>query len=307
MKIPSLGSLSLGEDVSPQHEITPSVDATIEAFDVPQNRSYGPQVRNWNSPGLYEVVHPSPPCELSWLFEQLVIVNNEEACLNLINFMTSSNSTRILGFVNAHALNCVWTNVSARLAFSGIDIILRDGVGIKMFLTLFGIPAGQNMNGTDFIPKLLAACKSKKIVLFGAQTTSLERAANQMRSEGLNIQHTLDGFQSIDQYIKAASDLTPEVIILAMGMPKQEMIAVRLKQTLPHGCLIINGGAILDFISKRVSRAPHFMRRLGLEWMFRLLIEPRRLFMRYVIGNPLFMARIIALRWHVITHPLRIR
>ena len=56
-------------------------------------------------------------------------------------------------------------------------------------------------------------------------------------------------------------------------------------------CLIVCGGAILDFLGGKVSRAPLWLRRLGGEWIFRLMREPKRLFMRYVVGNPLFLLR----------------
>jgi len=60
-------------------------------------------------------------------------------------------------------------------------------------------------------------------------------------------------------------------------------------------CLIVCGGAIIDFLGGKMPRAPRWMRRAGLEWAFRLGLEPRRLFRRYVIGNPVFLARTLSL------------
>jgi exopolysaccharide biosynthesis WecB/TagA/CpsF family protein len=78
-----------------------------------------------------------------------------------------------------------------------------------------------------------------------------------------------------------------------MGMPKQEIVAARLAASgVP--CLIVCGGAILDFLGGKVSRAPQWVRGLGCEWVFRLLSEPKRLFSRYVVGNPLFILRTLA-------------
>jgi exopolysaccharide biosynthesis WecB/TagA/CpsF family protein len=75
-----------------------------------------------------------------------------------------------------------------------------------------------------------------------------------------------------------------------MGMPKQEAVAARLAASgVP--CLIVCGGAILDFLGGKVHRAPRWMRRLGCEWVFRLMSEPKRLFTRYVLGNPMFLLR----------------
>jgi exopolysaccharide biosynthesis WecB/TagA/CpsF family protein len=74
-------------------------------------------------------------------------------------------------------------------------------------------------------------------------------------------------------------------------MPRQEEVAVLLRAALGYPCLIVCGGAIIDFIGNKTSRAPAWMRRTGLEWAWRLALEPKRLFKRYVLGNPLFLAR----------------
>jgi exopolysaccharide biosynthesis WecB/TagA/CpsF family protein len=76
-----------------------------------------------------------------------------------------------------------------------------------------------------------------------------------------------------------------------MGMPKQELLSATIARELPGPMLIVNGGAILDFLAHRVPRAPRVMRNLGLEWLFRLLIEPTRLWRRYLIGNLVFLWR----------------
>jgi len=99
-----------------------------------------------------------------------------------------------------------------------------------------------------------------------------------------------DGFAEVHTYLELARDLQPELIVLGMGMPKQELVASQLAASgVP--CVIVCGGAILDFLGGKVARAPQWMRRLGGEWIFRLMKEPKRLFMRYVVGNPIFIWR----------------
>jgi exopolysaccharide biosynthesis WecB/TagA/CpsF family protein len=78
-------------------------------------------------------------------------------------------------------------------------------------------------------------------------------------------------------------------------MPRQEQVAVLLRAALGYPCLIVCGGAILDFLGGKTSRAPVWLRRTGLEWAYRLALEPRRLFSRYVLGNPLFVSRALML------------
>jgi len=103
---------------------------------------------------------------------------------------------------------------------------------------------------------------------------------------------TLDGFKAEADYLaclekrKLAGAF--HLIILAMGMPKQELLANRIRTDFNQAGLVLCGGAIIDFQAGRVKRAPSWIRKLSLEWAYRLLLEPRRLFKRYVIGIPLF-------------------
>ena len=99
----------------------------------------------------------------------------------------------------------------------------------------------------------------------------------------------------VTDYIKLAAKHRPSLIVLGMGMPRQEQVAIALRASLGYSCLIVCGGAIIDFLGGKVQRAPTWMRRTGLEWVYRLALEPRRLFRRYVIGNPVFLARALAM------------
>ena len=90
--------------------------------------------------------------------------------------------------------------------------------------------------------------------------------------------------------------MQPDLIVLGMGMPKQERVAHLLRSQLDHPCLIVCGGAIIDFMGGRVSRAPLWMRQLGIEWIYRFLHKPVRMFRRYVVGNPQFLWR----SWHFV-------
>ena len=80
----------------------------------------------------------------------------------------------------------------------------------------------------------------------------------------------------------------PEILILGMGMPKQEYFSAFLQHNYEKPLVVVNGGAIFDFIANRFTRAPSIFRKLNLEWLYRLMNEPIRLFNRYAIGIPKF-------------------
>lgn len=203
----------------------------------------------------------------------------------------------VLAFANAHAMNSVAVSRSFFQALGGADMVLRDGSGMATLFKLLRMPPGLNLNGTDLIPKLLAQFDGRGIALFGTQQPYLERAlqllARQLAPQSRCISE--NGFLPEAAYVALAVEHRPALIVLGMGMPRQEEVAIALRAALAYPCLIICGGAILDFLGGKTPRAPVWMRRVGLEWLFRLGLEPRRLFARYVIGNPLFLSRALRL------------
>ena len=90
---------------------------------------------------------------------------------------------------------------------------------------------------------------------------------------------------------KSIEALKPDLVLVALGVPKQEMWINEHLQDFPD-CVAIGVGGLLDFVSERIPRAPMWMRKLNIEWCYRLYNEPIRLFRRYIIGNPLFIARV---------------
>jgi exopolysaccharide biosynthesis WecB/TagA/CpsF family protein len=225
----------------------------------------------------------------------LRIIAREPQCEALIEECLALPRSTVLSFLNAHALNVSWISQSARNAFQQSDVLLLDGSGMALLMRFLGTSPGMNMNGTDLIPRILAKAGGRKVAIYGTTEPYLGRAAAALRGAGVDVIGTLDGFREIDAYEDDVRLRRPDIVILAMGMPKQEICSVRLREAAVWPCLIINGGAIADFLGGKVERAPKMLRSLGMEWTFRLAQEPRRLFYRYVVGGFLFAARGTAL------------
>ncbi|MHC8380289.1 WecB/TagA/CpsF family glycosyltransferase [Pseudomonas sp. LB3P14] len=230
------------------------------------------------------------------IIQKLRVVSDVGDEQGLIDALSRTESTTVLGFVNAHAMNLVAGNTDYHNALSAADVLLRDGSGMAILFRRLGLEPGLNMNGTDFIPKLLTAFKGRRVAFWGTEEPFLANAVQ--RSEALfavNIVSAHHGFAEVDVYLNLARQLQPELVVLGMGMPKQEAVAARLAVSgVP--CLVVCGGAILDFLGGKVTRAPQWARRLGCEWVFRLIGEPKRLFSRYVVGNPMFLLRTVIYR-----------
>jgi exopolysaccharide biosynthesis WecB/TagA/CpsF family protein len=223
----------------------------------------------------------------------------------LLDWLAHPDQPRVLAFVNAHAMNAVVEDVRFHEALMAADLVLRDGIGMALLLSLLDQSPGLNLNGTDLIPSILRRYAGAPIALFGTREPWLSNAAQTLVRElapGASCVMA-DGFRATDDYLRLAQAHAPALIILGMGMPRQEIVALALRAALHRPCLIVCGGAILDFLGGRVPRAPRLLQGLGLEWAWRLAREPRRLFRRYVLGNPVFIGRALRLALQGVRHP----
>jgi N-acetylglucosaminyldiphosphoundecaprenol N-acetyl-beta-D-mannosaminyltransferase len=225
------------------------------------------------------------------------VVHSEEEVRALLDELADAKTARTLGFVNAHAMNSVAANPGFFNALANADILLRDGTGMALLYRKHALNPGLNMNGTDFIPRILAAFRGRRAAFWGTEDPFIANAASRCQAEhGVNVVSVEHGFRDFEHYLELAARIRPDLIVLGMGMPRQEQLASLIRSRLPGAPLIICGGAILDFLGGKVSRAPQWMRNSGTEWIYRLAREPRRLFRRYVIGNQVFMFRMVGWR-----------
>ena len=230
------------------------------------------------------------------LLDRIRIIEDEAAAEALLDELARPGRPFILSFANAHAMNLGWNQPGMLEGLMRSDLVLRDGIGVKLGLQAFDRPYGLNMNGTDFIPRIARKYAGRTVALFGTRSPWLDNARKKLEELGLTIVAQQEGFDPPETYVKLAVETKPELILMAMGMPKQEEVSVRLREALTHPVLIVNGGAILDYLGGKVPRAPAVMRQVGMEWLFRLAVEPKRLFSRYVLGIPIFFSHVAEVR-----------
>ncbi len=205
-----------------------------------------------------------------------------------------------LFFVNAHCLNTTFEDDAYRRALGDAELIFPDGSGIRRGCSLQGDTLVENLNGTDLFPHLCALFARQQIPIFllGAAPGTVERVAAWARSQypDLRIAGTQHGYFSPEQtgeVITRINQSGARVLFVAMGVPRQELWIARHRQQLGTSLNIAVGG-LFDFFAQNIPRAPRWMRRAGIEWVWRLLQEPGRMWRRYLVGNPLFLLRL----WH---------
>lgn len=208
-----------------------------------------------------------------------------------------------LFFVNADNMNKVYKNKKLREILKKNKLNVIDGSGVNMAAKILGHQVKENLNGTDLFPVLLNMFSkdNKKVYFIGSSQESLEGTINYVKTNYPNLIMVgkRNGYFTKEQKDSIFQDIAisqADYIFVAMGTPIQEVFIQELSQKYDVGTCIGVGG-LFDFYSGNKARAPRFLRELGMEWLYRLYLEPRRLWKRYIIGNPLFILRVYTERF----------
>jgi N-acetylglucosaminyldiphosphoundecaprenol N-acetyl-beta-D-mannosaminyltransferase len=218
----------------------------------------------------------------------------DEATDFLLQVMDEKQPRR-LAFVNPACINIAMKDQSYRKILEDSDWIFPDGIGIQVACKMLGKRMKANLNGTDLFPALADAMQgtSHGCYLFGAGHGVVDDMAANLRRDypDLKISGYQHGFltdEETEKVIERINASGASILLVAMGVPLQEKWIERYWGRL-NVPLVMGVGGLFDFMSGRMPRAPEWMRELGLEWLFRLLQEPRRMWRRYVIGNVVFL------------------
>lgn len=211
-------------------------------------------------------------------------------------------------FLNAHCANVAARDRAYARVLRRADVILPDGIGVELAARMRGARLAENLNGTDFTPKLLreAAARGMSVFLMGGRPGTAERAADKLAHDipGLRIAGTMDGFEGPRDEAAAVARINrsgADILLVAMGVPLQELWIDRNAHAL-NTRLNLGVGALFDFLAGNVRRAPVAVRKARCEWLWRLAMEPRRMAGRYLVGNATFLARAVA---HALPRPDR--
>ncbi|MBN2577423.1 MAG: WecB/TagA/CpsF family glycosyltransferase [Pirellulales bacterium] len=203
-------------------------------------------------------------------------------------------------FVNAHVLNLAYRDPAYRAVLGGGDFVFADGTGVRWAARRQGVRLLDNLVGTDFVPALFTetAGRGYSYFLLGSDEPTVRKAAFYAEKQfpGWKMAGFHHGYLQEPEVNAVAIGLInavrPNVLLVGMGNPLQERwITKHLPRLRVPVCLAIGG--LFDYWADNVSRAPRWLRRAGHEWMWRLYQQPFDKAKRYLIGNPLFLWRIL--------------
>lgn len=194
----------------------------------------------------------------------------------------SSWVTRQVVTLNAEILYNAQHDPRLRDLLNQADLVVPDGYGVIWAGRRFGHHFPEQVAGIDLVSALAAAggAEGWRFFLLGAAAGVAEEAAANLvkKAPGLQVVGTHHGYFSQDEeatVLKKVREANPDILLVALGAPKQEFFINRHKERL-GACVAIGVGGSFDVLSGRVPRAPHFLRKLHLEWLYRISRDPSR-------------------------------
>lgn len=211
----------------------------------------------------------------------------------------SSNETAQVVTINPEMFECAFRDKNFADIINEAEMVIPDGVGVKIALKINNISANR-IPGIDFARKLLeiSAQKGYKVAIIGAKEEIISEAVNNLKKEipNLDIVYIHNGYFEDDE--KIYSDLkntNPQIVLAAMGSPRQEKFIYGAKKIL-SGVLMVGIGGSLDVWSGTVKRAPLVFQKTGTEWLYRTVTQPSRL-KRIFPTLPLFLLKALKYKY----------
>jgi N-acetylglucosaminyldiphosphoundecaprenol N-acetyl-beta-D-mannosaminyltransferase len=222
-----------------------------------------------------------------------------ELLRRILSFARDGGHHRV-SYVNAHVLNQSFSDPALRRALQGSELVYCDGYGVRLAARLIGLPVPYRMTGADWIWGVAGLCQERGLSLYllGSEPGSAAEAATALRRwyPRLEVRGTHHGFFEVgsphsERVLEHIAENRPDILLVGMGTPLQERWVDHYFERI-DAPVVWTVGALFDYLSHRVPRAPHWLADHGLEWVFRLVLEPRRMWRRYLLGNPAFLARV---------------
>ena len=226
---------------------------------------------------------------------------DNETCIRRIIAWGLAGESRAVSICNVHVLVAAVGDRSLQTAINNSDMATADGMPVAWTLRLNGFPAAPRISGPDLMPAILSHLDAKNlpVYFYGSTQETLSRLTRRMRVRFPNL-------KIAGSHAPPFRPLSPEedaaviarinasgagIVFVGLGCPKQELW---IAEHVGHiDAVMIGIGAAFDFHAGNITRAPVYLQKVGLEWLYRLAKEPRRLFNRYLTTNLLFLKYVL--------------
>jgi len=202
--------------------------------------------------------------------------------------------------VNAGKINLLQKDLILRESVNSADIINADGLAVVWAAKFLGKPVKERVAGIDLMVNLVknAAQNNQKIYLFGAKENVVSKLADiYTKNYGKDV---IAGFRNgyfrkdeENSIMQNIANSGANLLFVAISSPKKENLLYKYREILKDVNFIMGVGGSFDVLTGNVKRAPLWMQKMGMEWFFRLAQEPKRMWKRYLIGNPKFILLVL--------------
>jgi len=224
--------------------------------------------------------------------------------LRIVAGALATGKQRTVFYANSHAVTLAETDPQFAAAMNAADTVFCDGFGAYVAARVLGSPIPERFTWPDWIVPLGATCRDNGSSMFflGATDGVAEAAGKKMQSAvpGLRVHSHHGHFPKDDassrRIIEQINRSGAKVLLVGFGMPLQEIWIAKYRRELAPLVIFANG-ATFDYVAGHIRRGPQWLTSHGFEWLTRLIVEPRRLWRRYLLGLPEFGLLVIRQRW----------
>jgi N-acetylglucosaminyldiphosphoundecaprenol N-acetyl-beta-D-mannosaminyltransferase len=207
----------------------------------------------------------------------------------------------LITFVNAYVYNLARRDERLAKILEDSTVTAADGMSVVWSARLMGTPMQERCGITEVFTEFLASetMPPTRALLIGASPEDGAAAAAEIarRSPRCRVVRSVSGYLADEDYRKEMLATGPvDLVLIGTGTPKSEHLGVMAREVRPEAIAWHVGGGTIMFLAGKLREAPKWMRRSGLQWLHRLLIEPRRMWRRYLIGNVQFAWSILGVR-----------
>ena len=219
----------------------------------------------------------------------------DNSFLKCINESIGENKKLAVAYANADTLNKIYKNENLKKIYNSFDLVHPDGIGIYLASKLLYGKAGleERLTGSDFYIKLIDKSIEKNWSYFflGHDYNTLKSVTEAYPS--LNVSALQEGYTfENEKVIERINKISPDILIIGLSCPLQEEWIHENKNKINYKVILAVGDGIKIFANTK-KRGPLFMRKIGLEWLARYALDPVSNFKKYVIGNPIFIYRVL--------------
>jgi N-acetylglucosaminyldiphosphoundecaprenol N-acetyl-beta-D-mannosaminyltransferase len=217
---------------------------------------------------------------------------NMEQTVELIDEAIKNRRQVVHNCINANKVVLIQKDDLLRESLDEADIISADGQAVVWASRLFGSPLPERVPGIDLMDEVIkqAALKGYKVFFFGAKEEivfQVSRIYADVYNKNL-IAGYRNGYFTAEEEVAIAKDINDSgasILFVAIPSPQKEIFIKKHKNLMPNVFLMMGVGGSFDVVAGKVRRAPRWMQDKGLEWLYRLIQEPRKMWRRYLIGN----------------------